>query len=293
MIFIFALLICKDIYAQPDSVYKNFAAKANACFSAKDYENAVRYYSRAFHSIGDKGFSGDRYKAAIAYSELNIPDSAFKNLTRLAEKTTILECESLETQKEFEKLKKDPRWKYVKDLTCGTNRELNNLFVSIHKTDQGYRQQVDSIGTTFGFRSNEMQSLWKKINYYDSLNLVRIDSIYSIYGWPDPRIAGKKCGRIFWLVVQHSPLHVQEKYLPIMQKAVNEGKANAGDLAYLEDRILMFKGQPQKYGSQFTVKENGSTCLYKLESKEKVNVWRKEVGLSPLDQALLDGQMCD
>jgi len=292
-ILLFLLIAFLTAFAQPPQSYRDYVARAKDYFISKDYKNSAAFYSMAFTSFGDKGFGEDRYNAAIAYSQLNIADSAFKNLLRLAEKTDFLECKKIEAQQEFGVLKKDKRWQRVKELTCGTNYDLYKIFERIRETDQDYRQQIDGIGKTYGFQSIEMQSNWKKIHYYDSVNLVIIDSLYSIYGWPDPKVAGKKSGTTFWLVIQHSPLFIQEKYLPVIREAVASGKANAGNLAYLEDRILMFKNLPQKYGSQFRVKPDGMKCLYKLQDKKNVNKLREQVGLSPLSPDLIDSQYCD
>jgi hypothetical protein len=49
----------------------------------------------------------------------------------------------------------------------------------------------------------------------------------------------------------------------------------------MKDRILMFDGKPQIYGTQI---KNGK--LYKLESPETVNERRKAMGMEPIEQYL-------
>jgi hypothetical protein len=278
---------------QMPATYTANAQKADAFFKEKKYRKAAKHYSRAFAAFGDKGRASDRWNAAICYAMINQRDSAFKNLFRLAEKTEVLDCSKIETFNEFNGLKKDKRWSDLKILLCGANHGLYMLFEKIRYSDQNDRHLIDSIGRNFGFQSDQMKALWKRINETDSINLWRIDSVYALYGWPSAKLAGKNAGSTFWLVIQHSPLSVQEKYLPVMREAVNLGDARADNLAYLEDRVLMGKGLPQKYGSQFRRKENGETCLYKLMDKQNVNNFRKEVGLFPLDQSLLDSEQCE
>ena len=73
----------------------------------------------------------------------------------------------------------------------------------------------------------------------------------------------------------------------MMRAAVKSGKANAGSLAYLEDRIALRKGGKQIYGTQ--IGEDKTTLQYfvlPLLDPEKVDVRRKEMGLGALKEYL-------
>lgn len=54
--------------------------------------------------------------------------------------------------------------------------------------------------------------------------------------------------------------------------------------AMLEDRIRMFEGRPQIYGSQFQPDENGKTVPYPIENPGQVDERRRAVGLPPLQE---------
>ena len=276
------------LFSQVSDTYKAYAQLANEYYDKKDYANASAFYSMAFYTMHDKGIPDDRYRAAIAYSSLNQFDSAFKNLIRLAEKTEFLNCETTEAQPEFQKLKSDPRWTRVRNSTCGTNYELHKVLAQIHYSDQTPRTKLESISEKFGPNSPQMDSLWVIIGRNDEVNLQRIDSIYRMHGWPSEKMVGKECNITFWLVIQHSPLYVQERYFPLMQLAVLRENARARDCAYLEDRILIGKKLPQKYGTQYRVRvtdnKKSKSRLYRLQDKQRVNDYRKEVGLPPLSK---------
>ena len=49
----------------------------------------------------------------------------------------------------------------------------------------------------------------------------------------------------------------------------------------MDDRIAMFEGRPQKYGSQIV-----EGRLYRLLDPEKVDMWRSEMDMQPLDDYL-------
>lgn len=263
-------------------LYMNYSKKADSLFLKKEYLRSIYFYNLAFKVWDNKGLPQHRYRAGVAYSALNKIDSGFYQLIRVAKKTEYLGCDSLE-RPEFQILKKDMRWNYLTDLLCtGSNSELGALLLKIRNNDQNCRKDIDSIGKKFGFVSPQMKSKWVLVKLQDSIDLLQVDSIYSIYGWPGPELVGKKANQAFWLVIQHSPLSVEKKYAPIMQQAVMDGKADPKNFAYLTDRILMYEDKPQKYGTQYKIKKDGIQRLYKLENEKEVNMIRDSVGLSPL-----------
>ena len=130
--------------------------------------------------------------------------------------------------------------------SCQNNKSKNQYvklteeLESIFETDQSLRMIVDSVEQKYGFESEETQGIWQKIHENDSINLIKIDSIISKYGWLGVDKIGEKGNTALFLVIQHSDLKTQEKYLPIMKDAVKKGNANGSDLALLIDRIEMF-----------------------------------------------------
>ncbi len=173
--------------------------------------------------------------------------------------------------------------------SCQNNKSKNQYvklteeLESIFETDQSLRMIVDSVEQKYGFESNETQSIWQKIHENDSINLIKIDSIISKYGWLGVDKIGEKGNAALFLVIQHSDLKTQEKYLPIMKDAVKKGNANGSELALLIDRIEMFNGRPQVYGSQIQYID-GKYAIYKIIDEKNVNKRRSEVGLQPLEE---------
>lgn len=52
----------------------------------------------------------------------------------------------------------------------------------------------------------------------------------------------------------------------------------------LEDRVRMYEGKPQIYGTQFQPSKNGELNPYTTENPESVNDRRLAVGLNTLDE---------
>lgn len=83
------------------------------------------------------------------------------------------------------------------------------------------------------------------------------------------------------MLAQHAEIEFQEQCLPLLRAAVAEKDASAQHLAYLEDRVNMRRGRPQRYGTQFTFGANGLE-VHTLEDPERVDEWRAEIGLGSL-----------
>lgn len=56
-----------------------------------------------------------------------------------------------------------------------------------------------------------------------------------------------------WLLIQHadSDVEFQQYCLELMEREVESGGVAKSDVAFLTDRILVNKGKPQLYGTQF------------------------------------------
>ena len=82
---------------------------------------------------------------------------------------------------------------------------------------------------------------------------------------------------------------MQQKYLPIMRKAIKEGNAKPWQYAFLQDRILMSQGKPQIYGTQKVVSEDPhKSYLIPLQDPDNVDSLRAEVGMDPLKEDLAE-----
>lgn len=147
---------------------------------------------------------------------------------------------------------------------------------------------MDSVEKKHGFDSEEMKALWKKMDQQDSINLKKVTTILDEHGWLGPGVVGEDGNATLFLVIQHADLTTQEKYLPLMRQAVQQGKAHPADLALLEDRVALGQGRKQIYGSQLGRDEKtGQYYVQPLEDPEHVDERRSAVGLNPLAEYVL------
>ena len=82
-------------------------------------------------------------------------------------------------------------------------------------------------------------------------------------------------------------LHVDPEFLIEIGKIFNNAEVGAVDpehKAYFIDKLRLNDGLPQLYGTQFKRLSKGSIEFLPIEKPEDVNVRRKEIGLSTLEE---------
>lgn len=162
-------------------------------------------------------------------------------------------------------------------------KNLKAILDTVYEEDQKLRRQLKDVEEKFGKESIEMQEHWQSIHYKDSINLIKIQKILDEHGWLGQDAIGGIGNTTLFLVIQHAPLKVQQKYLPMMQEAVIKGNARGADLALLEDRVSIRSGKRQIYGSQIgRNQETGEFYVVPIEDPENVDKRRSEVGLGSL-----------
>jgi len=172
-------------------------------------------------------------------------------------------------------------------ISPATADSLRRELAIVEEADQLFRQDMEHVQQKFGGDSKEMKQLMRSMKTADSLNFIKVSAILEKFGWPGSDDIGLSANTTVFMVIQHANLDQQERYLPLMRKAVKEGKALSSQLALLEDRVALLHHQKQRYGSQvaWDMKRN-SYSLLPLEDPQHVDERRREVGLRPLKDYL-------
>jgi hypothetical protein len=269
------------------AAYDSLVFFAEQDYLKGNYQQAADNYSKAFIELGGKGLPTDRYHAAKCWALVHQPDSAFFNLFRLAEKTDYLDFQKVKDDEELKNLHRDNRWIKLLSRLNPTNESYNDSLASvlekIYESDQSIRSEMRKLREKYNTGSPEYKELARRIQVTDSINLILVTSLIDQFGWLSKAVVGKTGNSAVWLVIQHADLATQEKYYPIMEKAVQENKASRKDLAYLEDRILMRQGKKQLYGTQYKLdSETNEMKLWEVEDPDRLNERRASVGLPPM-----------
>jgi hypothetical protein len=154
-----------------------------------------------------------------------------------------------------------------------TNEAIASEILAMANEDQRMRREVSA-----GTRS------WDPS--VDERNTGRMRAVVSEIGWPTVSKVGAQAEHMAWLLVQHAEHAFQKDCLALMAHEPAD-EVCPRHLAYLEDRILVREGRPQRYGTQLEKDANGWKPV-PTDDPEGLDARRQSVGLEPISE-YLDG----
>jgi len=168
--------------------------------------------------------------------------------------------------------------------------DYNSILEKVGEDDQSVRQWVMNISS---LSPEDITQYSFKMAETDSLNRITVANILDKAGWPDG--LSDKANKAIWLVIIHSDIDFQEKYLLYIERKANEGIVDRTEFATLYDKMMKNKGLPQRYGTQINmdvklvddVEESMTFSLWPVEDMVHLDSIRASVGLQPIDEYLV------
>ncbi|HET6224722.1 MAG TPA: DUF6624 domain-containing protein [Bacteroidia bacterium] len=230
------------------------------------------------------------YNIACCYALLKKNDSAFYYLNKSIEfgqndgwALADFDLKALHTDDRWKTLQKRLEEIY-KQKHPQIDTELGWEISKMYFEDQAPKSASDNIALKYGMKSLQMELIDSVIATTDSLNMLRLDKIIEIHGWPGKKLIGMDGSNMAFIIILHAPLRYQKKYFEMVKVAVNNGDLNRSSLAYLIDKMLTKEGKDQLYGTQLKYSYENKKYEFKpIEDEKNVNKRRSEVGLGPIE----------
>lgn len=149
--------------------------------------------------------------------------------------------------------------------------------IALKKKDLELRDELIKNGKLFEGYNKKMERLHNS-------NAAILNNVIDKIGYPTIDKVGEEASEAAWLVIQHSisqPMFMK-KCKELLENAVIENRADPVHLAYLTDRIAVYEGKPQLYGTQFDWDESGRLSPQFYDDLTKVNGRRIAIGLNTL-----------
>ncbi|MFA6150565.1 MAG: DUF6624 domain-containing protein [Chitinophagaceae bacterium] len=236
------------------------------------------------------------YNLACAYAQGRMPDKAYRFLNLAVNLNTT---EAALCDPDFLPLKKDKRWEdFEKNLVAQIQKkyehpigdeEYARKLWRMKARDQALYTDIQLAEKKIHRNSSIVYALWDVKENYNQQNQLQLEALIAKKGWPKISQVGAEGGSAAFLIIQHSDLEKQKKYLPLIKKLCEEKEAYWGSYALMYDRIQVAEHKPQRYGSQVIF--NNNTNKYELspmEDESKTDEWRKEIGMQALADYLLN-----
>lgn len=183
---------------------------------------------------------------------------------------------------DFYFLIEEPRWDSLQNIMIEKLEKQYGAYKNVGLSKELWTMKIKDQAFYYHERLAEdkvtKSAIWELTTLLNEQKLQRLNEIINDYGYPTNSLVGGSAAGAVFLIIQHANLETQKKYLPLMKKAVDEGEANASNLALLIDRIEIREGRKQIYGSQIIQNEDGSFNLDTLFEPEYVNQRRATMG---------------
>jgi uncharacterized protein DUF6624 len=163
----------------------------------------------------------------------------------------------------------------------GMDCRIADQLIAMAEHDRKVSDELAASGALYEGYDPRMAAVHEK-------NALRLREIMAQIGWPTERLVGKRAAEAAWLIAQHAIAHpqFQRSCLEFLAMAAREHLVPAWQPAMLEDRIRVFEGRPQLYGTQLEPDEHGNMRPHAMEDPEGVDERRRAVSLEPLAEVL-------
>lgn len=118
-------------------------------------------------------------------------------------------------------------------------------------------------------------------------NTSRLRQIVAVFGWPGTALVGPKGAQAAWRIALHSIAEpsFMRQCRDSIEHASDVGDVPRWQFAIIDDRIRVYEGRPQRYGTQLKFGPEG-LAPHPIENQSRVNSMRMQAGLPPLAQTL-------
>ncbi|MEU3046796.1 DUF6624 domain-containing protein [Streptomyces sp. NPDC006984] len=120
----------------------------------------------------------------------------------------------------------------------------------------------------------------------DADNAIFLGGIVARYGWPGRSRVGEdgSCAAAAIAVHADQDRRLQERFLAALHEAAQRGEVTPAQWAHVQDRLLVNRGQPQLYGTQYVYRPDGTGGhleLLPVAEPDTLDRRRAQVGLPP------------
>jgi hypothetical protein len=126
-----------------------------------------------------------------------------------------------------------------------------------------------------------------RLDELNRANSSRLRQMIAVFGWPGLALVGEQGARAAWRLALHS--YAEPEFMrqcrDLIDRATQANDAPRWQFAIIDDRIRVYEGRPQKYGTQLRHGPQGLEP-HPIENEARVNSMRAQAGLPMLAQTL-------
>jgi hypothetical protein len=277
-------------FAQPNDVN---IYKADSVAKAGDLSLGILLYKKLFASERGVFDKDDYYNAACVAAKANNVDLAFTWLNKSLT-LSFTDIKVLSTDDDLKSLHVDKRWdKFLKEVTRRKadredqyNSKVENELAEIYKADQDIRKLYLASLRQIPKDSLKTDSLGKAMMRIDSGNAIAVSKVLENINLNQLLTLSDNSITTIFAVVQHSNASYQEKYFPFIEQAFKNGQIKKQLYVLLLDRMAMYKGNEQLYGTQIITTTAGYSFVSPVADPINLDKRRQEMGMPKMQNYL-------
>lgn len=155
------------------------------------------------------------------------------------------------------------------------NTVLNGKLEEIHSRDQNIRLALNNPEMNL-----KKDSLIAEMKSIDTENQKYIGNLLDSIGWPSD--LSFNANMAIFLVIQHAGVDYMNKYANYVEDAYKKNLVPVGAYIVFVDRMKMYSGKPQVYGSQIIIIKD-VLYMWPIEDVENLEARRKTAGLPSIE----------
>lgn len=158
-------------------------------------------------------------------------------------------------------------------------KNIANKLIKLKEADLKLRANLVEEQVLGNEYNKEMEALHRE-------NADALEKIIDTIGYPTISKVGKEASEAAWLIIQHAIAKPEfmKKCLLLLERFDESQDVDPKNIAYLSDRINVFEGRPQLYGTQFDWDEFGNLSPQNYDDMDNVNNRRKAIGMNSLEE---------
>jgi len=277
----------------PPAAASGHVSRAYSLLRAGDVGTAAEEYRNMY--LQNRNDRLVIYNYACALSLAGQPDSAISYLEKVVE---IEPSVSILTDPDLLAARESQGWEeFENGLIESLNEKTGN---SIRDTDYasalwrllcldqtGFYEMGIAV-RNLGSGSPVVTALRRMQALQNEKNLAELEVLLDSRGWPEKSQVGSEASEAPFYVLQHSNAAAQKKYIKLFEEACIKNEGNWQQYALMFDRMRINQNLPQRYGTHAIMdnRASGEMKLSPLEDESRVDEWRNEKGLEPLNDYL-------
>ena len=153
---------------------------------------------------------------------------------------------------------------------------LRDELLRMRAHDLSVRAELERDGSLFNGYHPRMAAV------HDA-NAARLRAIIGEHGWPTIGVVGEDGAEAAWLIAQHAINHpdLMREARSLLARATHSGLVPRWQFEYIDDRINVFEGRDQRFGTQSLGPGAGEPALSVTERERyerEYEEWRRRVG---------------